>query len=67
MAGWVMAVGCCGIDLDSLALISMACACMCVNATMNGSPERFVPKDYEPPMPTWKSKAGGVYIPIVRK
>ena len=31
------------------------------------SPYRRVPKDYVPPLPTWKSKAGGVYIPIVRK
>ena len=33
----------------------------------NGRPERVVPRDYVPPLPTWKSKAGGVYIPIIRK
>ncbi|KAM3571318.1 hypothetical protein VYU27_006640 [Nannochloropsis oceanica] len=31
------------------------------------SPYRRVSRDYVPPLPTWKSKAGGVYIPIVRK
>lgn len=28
---------------------------------------RKVPIDYVPPEPTWKSKAGGVYIPIKKK
>ena len=26
------------------------------------SPERFVPKDYQPPKPRWTSRAGGVAI-----
>lgn len=34
--------------------------------THTHSPPRQLPRDYEPPMPTWKSKAGGVYIPIRR-
>lgn len=28
------------------------------------SPVRVVPRGYEPPRPTWKSKAGGVYLPM---
>lgn len=35
-----------------------------VEDTGDDSPPRFVPKDYVPPAPTWKSKAGGVYIPL---